>query len=43
MQLAQAPPVTPHPEEVRDTRWVSAGELVEMMAQPGLLWSPWFR
>jgi len=34
--------LNPHPEEVRDTRYVSKEELREMMAEPGLHWSPWF-
>jgi len=32
----------PHPEEVRDTCWVSKDELYAMMKKPGLHWSPWF-
>jgi isopentenyl-diphosphate Delta-isomerase len=45
MQLPAGTELTlkPHSEEVGDTRWVSAAELTAMMAEPGLLWSPWFR
>jgi isopentenyl-diphosphate delta-isomerase len=28
---------------VEAVRWVEPGELTAMMADPGLLWSPWFR
>jgi len=36
--------VAPNPEEVDDTRWVTPGELREMMRpESGLKWSPWFR
>lgn len=34
----------PHPEEVAAVKYVTAGELAEMMAPAsGLKWSPWFR
>eukprot|EP01062_Namystynia_karyoxenos_P071236 TRINITY_DN66679_c0_g1_i1.p1 TRINITY_DN66679_c0_g1~~TRINITY_DN66679_c0_g1_i1.p1 ORF type:complete len:285 (+),score=89.07 TRINITY_DN66679_c0_g1_i1:86-856(+) len=33
----------PNPEEVEDTRYVTLPELREMMADPQLRWSPWFR
>jgi isopentenyl-diphosphate delta-isomerase len=33
----------PNAEEVRGVRFVSQDELVTMMADPGLKWSPWFR
>ena len=37
-------PLTPHPDEVEDTRWVSRDELGAMMDPgSGLAWSPWFR
>ena len=37
-------PVTPHPEEVDDTKWVTPDQLREMMKpESGLTWSPWFR
>ena len=32
-----------HPDEVDAIRWVSQGDLKEMMADPKLLFSPWFR
>ena len=35
--------LAPHPEEVMDYAWVSSFELRERMADPTLLWSPWFR
>jgi len=36
--------VTPHPEEVRDVKYVTLPELQAMMDPgSGLLWSPWFR
>ncbi|KAK3244026.1 hypothetical protein CYMTET_46346 [Cymbomonas tetramitiformis] len=36
--------MTPNPEEVRDTKYVTAEELKEMMhVDSGLKWSPWFR
>ncbi|KAG5183202.1 isopentenyl-diphosphate delta-isomerase type 1 fused to squalene synthase [Tribonema minus] len=43
IQLSAEPAMKANPEEVSDTRWVSAEELVAMMKEPGLLWSPWFR
>ena len=33
----------PHEDEVMDTAWVTAEELQQRMADPNLLWSPWFR
>ncbi len=36
-------PVMPNPEEVSAYRFVSQQELRDMMADPELLWSPWFR
>jgi isopentenyl-diphosphate delta-isomerase len=33
----------PHPDEVDDTKWVSKKELEDMMQDPNLLFSPWFR
>ena len=33
----------PNPEEVREARWVTRGELREMLRDPALRWSPWFR
>jgi farnesyl-diphosphate farnesyltransferase len=37
-------PLNPHPEEVRDTKYVNADELRRMMKPAtGNLWSPWFR
>ena len=33
----------PNPEEVDDTKYVTQPELLSMMADPSLLWSPWFR
>lgn len=33
----------PNPEEVQATRWVTQAELREMMEDPALTWSPWFR
>ena len=33
----------PHPDEVDDVKWVSKQELVAMMQDPDLLFSPWFR
>jgi isopentenyldiphosphate isomerase len=36
--------VSPNPEEVQATKYVTQAELREMMAEDsGLLWSPWFR
>lgn len=35
--------LNPHPDEVRDTRYVSQSELHKMMSSPELKWSPWFR
>ena len=36
--------VAPNPEEVADTRYVTLGELRELMApSSGLAWSPWFQ
>eukprot|EP00566_Odontella_aurita_P007039 CAMPEP_0113552696 /NCGR_PEP_ID=MMETSP0015_2-20120614/15207_1 /TAXON_ID=2838 /ORGANISM="Odontella" /LENGTH=728 /DNA_ID=CAMNT_0000453695 /DNA_START=107 /DNA_END=2289 /DNA_ORIENTATION=- /assembly_acc=CAM_ASM_000160 len=35
--------VKPHPDEVDDVAWVSKSRLLEMMADPNLLFSPWFR
>lgn len=43
IQLDKEPAITPNPEEVDGTCWVSASELKAMMKQPDLLWSPWFR
>ena len=33
----------PNPDEVMDVAWVSSEELKARMADPALLWSPWFR
>lgn len=33
----------PNPEEVREARWVTRGELRAMLRDPALRWSPWFR
>ena len=33
----------PHPDEVDDYKYVTEAELVAMMADKDLLWSPWFR
>ena len=33
----------PNPNEVRDTRWVSPDELRGMLADQGLVFTPWFR
>ena len=33
----------PNPDEVMAVDWVSAEELISRMANPQLLWSPWFR
>lgn len=35
--------LSPNPEEVRDTRWVTRAELQEMLSDRELKWSPWFR
>ena len=35
--------LSPHPEEVMDTSWVTMEQLNERMQDPTLLWSPWFR
>lgn len=35
--------VTPHPDEVDDVRWVTQTELLDMMKDDSLLFSPWFR
>ena len=35
--------IAPNPEEIDATRWVTREELREMMADPALRWSPWFR
>lgn len=36
--------VSPNPEEVSDTKYVTMSELIDMMKpESGLLWSPWFR
>ncbi|CAM9684488.1 unnamed protein product [Chrysoparadoxa australica] len=42
-QVDTEPELKPHPDEVDDVRWVTLPELKEMMADPDLLWSPWFR
>ena len=33
----------PHPEEVDDIKWVTQPQLLSMMEDPKLLFSPWFR
>lgn len=33
----------PHPDEVDEIKWVSQQKLAQMMADPQLLFSPWFR
>ena len=33
----------PNPDEVMATQWVTPEELKQQMADPALLWSPWFR
>jgi isopentenyl-diphosphate delta-isomerase len=33
----------PSPNEVRDTKYVSADELKAMFEQPGLTFTPWFK
>jgi len=38
----QEVPLVPAPDEVSDYKYVSLQELKDMMAEPGLLWSPWF-
>ena len=35
--------MTPHPEEIQDTKWVSRNELQSMLNDSSLLMSPWFR
>ena len=35
--------LSPNGEEVDDVRWVTNRQLSEMFADPGLLFSPWFR
>ena len=35
-------PINPSDDEVEEVKWVSMDELKEMMADPELLWSPWF-
>ncbi|CAM9367824.1 unnamed protein product [Phaeothamnion confervicola] len=35
--------MAPCADEVDDTKWVTQAELKQMMADPELLWSPWFR
>ena len=40
---AQVLELNPHPDEVMDVAWVSSEELKARMADPALLWSPWFR
>lgn len=36
-------PLYPAPDEVSQYKYVSISELQQMMKEPGLLWSPWFR
>ena len=45
VEEARAPEfsLAPNPEEVRVTRWVTRAELKEMLSDPALKWSPWFR
>ena len=35
--------LNPNPEEVREARWVTRAELQDMLRDPALKWSPWFR
>ena len=35
--------IKPHPEEVDDVKWVSRKQLLVMMDDTNLLFSPWFR
>ena len=35
--------VKPHPDEVDAIKWVTQNQLLEMMADTSLLFSPWFR
>jgi farnesyl-diphosphate farnesyltransferase len=35
--------LSPHPDEVQDTKWVSSAELEQMLSNSSLLFSPWFR
>jgi isopentenyl-diphosphate delta-isomerase type 1 len=37
------PVVRANPEEVSNSKYVSIQELKDMMATPGLIWSPWFQ
>jgi hypothetical protein len=35
--------VKPHPDEVDAVKWVTRQQLIDMMEDPKLLFSPWFR
>jgi len=35
--------LNPNPEEVREARWVTRDQLQDMLRDPALKWSPWFR
>jgi NUDIX domain len=35
--------ITPHPDEVDAVKWVTRQQLIDMMGDPKLLFSPWFR
>eukprot|EP00560_Eucampia_antarctica_P006822 CAMPEP_0197828948 /NCGR_PEP_ID=MMETSP1437-20131217/5434_1 /TAXON_ID=49252 ORGANISM="Eucampia antarctica, Strain CCMP1452" /NCGR_SAMPLE_ID=MMETSP1437 /ASSEMBLY_ACC=CAM_ASM_001096 /LENGTH=803 /DNA_ID=CAMNT_0043430375 /DNA_START=28 /DNA_END=2439 /DNA_ORIENTATION=+ len=35
--------ITPHPDEVDDVKWVTKSQLISMMEDSSLLFSPWFR
>ncbi|KAL7486034.1 hypothetical protein ACHAW6_011633 [Cyclotella cf. meneghiniana] len=35
--------IQPHPDEVGDVRWVTQNQLLDMMEDQSLLFSPWFR
>jgi len=43
LQSTSNVPVKANPEEVAEYKYVSLQELRDMMEEPGLLWSPWFR
>jgi isopentenyl-diphosphate delta-isomerase len=40
---AEQPEVHPNPEEVSEWKYVSIDGLKQMLDEPGLQWSPWFR
>lgn len=41
--IVASPTVTPNPNEVRDTKWVSPEELQALFEDKSLKYTPWFR